>query len=507
MNQTDWDAICVGGGITSLAFGAMVVRQNPDARILVLDQHARAGGYASTFARPKAGAVFDCSLHKISGTAEGGNFWRLFQDLQLGDELNLFRHVDYFEACMPGGSLILPNEPDQLRRTLLDRFPADRAGIEQFFQELLSHGKDSYYQYQIFDGSYDADFQRLRWASRNLKDITVADAFRERFSDGMLREILSAPGLYVGGYPEDLSYLYFLHVVYATLCVGCAYVAESAQGLSDALARRIVTAGGQVKLSSPVQKISFSRGENKHRVATSKEQFFSKNIYINVAPHRAFQTLFEPEPALEPVAQKLSGLKPAWSTTTLYLTLDADPSGLGVSAIETMILPNPQEYCLRRRAELEDPNCPVEVLEAVLWGASPFELTNYHALNAGAGRVLCLNILDTPEHWPERRNPEYKAKKERARQVLLGRLYAAKPALEGHVVFSELASPLTYQRFTGNTGGSGYGALVGKGASSHNFHFGFPFKGVHFLSAWVAGSGYEAAFAYAEVKAKALANL
>jgi hypothetical protein len=65
-----------------------------------------------------------------------------------------------------------------------------------------------------------------------------------------------------------------------------------------------------------------------------------------------------------------------------------------------------------------------------------------------------------------------------------------------------VATPRTYERFTNNTDGAGYGAMVGTDLSGHVFHHGFPIAGVHFLSAWVAGPSYEAAFGYAEMKAK-----
>ena len=106
------------------------------------------------------------------------------------------------------------------------------------------------------------------------------------------------------------------------------------------------------------------------------------------------------------------------------------------------------------------------------------------------------------DHWPARRTPEYKAKKTRLQEALLGRLYQAVPGLRGHVVYAETASPHTYERYTFNHRGAGYGALVGKDARAHLFHYDFPLKGVHFLSAWVAGPTYEAAFGYAEMMAQ-----
>jgi all-trans-retinol 13,14-reductase len=129
-------------------------------------------------------------------------------------------------------------------------------------------------------------------------------------------------------------------------------------------------------------------------------------------------------------------------------------------------------------------------------------VTNYHALDPAGGRVVCLNVLDDIGHWPPRRDPSYKAKKQRAANALLRRLVAAKPGLRGQVVHAEVSSPRTYERFTNNTDGAGYGAMVGTDLSGHLFHRDFPVAGVHFLSAWVAGPSYEAAFGYAESKAR-----
>jgi phytoene dehydrogenase-like protein len=139
--------------------------------------------------------------------------------------------------------------------------------------------------------------------------------------------------------------------------------------------------------------------------------------------------------------------------------------------------------------------------EAAFWVGGPLEATNYHKLDPSGGRVVCLNVLDTMDHWPARRTPEYKRKKARAQEALLERLYQAVPGLRGHVVYAETASPRTYERYTFNHRGAGYGALVGKDARAHLFHYDFPLEGVHFLSAWVAGPTYEAAFGYAEMMA------
>jgi phytoene dehydrogenase-like protein len=496
-----WDAICVGAGITSLAFGAQVVARHPRARILVIDKHTAAGGYATQFTRPKAGAVFDCSLHKLTGTRTDGNLKRIFDELGLTESLEMIAHPDHFEACLPGQSLILGNSPAAVRQTLLDRFPQDRDGICQFFAEVEVHGRNSYYQFQIMSGDHDVDFKDIRYAHRHLKNITVAEAVAARVQDGHLREILAAPSIYVGGFAEDLSYLYFLHVVYASLYLGNAYVSGSSQQISDLLAQRIRDAGGEVLLGTRVSRIHPAADGKGHVVETLRGSFRSDQVYLNAAPHHVLNELFEATPVLEPIVQRLERLTPSRSTTTLYLTTDLPPAELGLTSAETMVFALPQEASIAARQAYFD--APEEAkAELAFWAASPMEVTNYHSLDPSGGCVVCINVLDTMAHWPVRKSKEYKAKKLRAVEVLLARLFAAKPGLRGHILYSELATPRTCERFTNNTEGAGFGALVGTNATGHLFHHAFPFPGIHFLSAWVAGGGYETAFGYAEMKAR-----
>ncbi len=498
-----WDAICVGAGITSLAFGALLALRHPGVRVLLIDKHTVPGGYATVFRRPKSRAIFDCSLHKLSGVLDGGNLHRIFAELKLEEELTLKFSEDYFETCLPEGSFTLGNEPETVKRTLIERYPLERDALRNFFGDVEVHGRNGYYQFQMLEGNYLPEVSQLRYAHKFLKTISVSEAFRERFKDTYLKEILGATGIYVGGFPEDLGYLYFLHVVYATLYKGNAYVIGASQRLSDVLTRRIGAAGGGVMLGTTVRKIITNEANEVVGVETSRGRFFAKAVYINASPHYALGTFFDRTAEMDTVAQKLRGLRPSRSTTTLYLTTDTDPVELGLTSTETMVFSSStHEQCLTARADAQSSDGDGALYEKAFWRCSPTEVTNYHALDPSGGRVICANVLDSISHWPVRRSKEYKEKKNRAAKALMNRLLAAKPQFEGHVVSSEISSPRTYLRFTNNTDGAGYGAAVGKDLSGHVFHHNFPVKGVHFLSAWVAGPSYEAAFGFAEMKAK-----
>ena len=499
LNDERWDAICVGSGITALAFAAQMAALAPKRRILILEKHYSPGGYATWFRRGKL--VFDCSLHKLSGVGAGGNLKRIFDALGLTDELEFVYPTDFFEADREGRTTALSNEYPAFKAQLLEMFPTETEGLGRFFEELEIHGKNAYLQFQIMNGDFLPDVKQLRHARKHLSRITVAQALDDRFRDPFLKQLLSAPGIYVGGFEEDLGYLYYLHILYATLTCGNAYVKGSSQRLSNLLAARVRKAGGAVLLRTEVSSISVDESGRASGVETSRGHFRSDRVYVNASPQFAMERLLPPMDCLTPAREKLATLKPSWSTTTLYLATDAPPAALGLANSETMFFSARagEASALRQASALTGSESSVE---DALWSASTMEVTNYHRLDPAGGNVICLNVLDRLAHWPERETLEYEAKKARAGRVLLERFLAQRPAFAGHILHQELSSPRTYQRYTNNHAGAGYGALVGPDASGHTFHYNFPIPGIHFLSAWVAGPSYEAAFGYAEMKAR-----
>ncbi len=498
----NWDAIFVGAGITSLACAALLAKKNPGIKLLLVDKHIVAGGYASVFSRPKANATFDCSLHKLSGMQHQGNLQRIFEYLGLDNALELVYPEDYFCSFFDDHSLPLPNDANGVEKLLCKQFPAESKGIKTFFEQVRTFGRNGYYQFQMQEGSFEPDIAQLRYAHKNLKNITVEQGLDELFDDQKLKEILAAPGIYVGGYPEDLGYLYYLHVVYATLNKGNAYVKGASQNLSNTLAKQIEDAGGKIQLGTKVEEILVDDNLCVKGIQTKRGNFYSDRVYVNVSPHYAIEHLFDEKIDFTDIKEKLRALKPARSTTTVYLTTDCSPQELGVIHSESMIFSS--QLCnaavQRKAAELND--FDEQLSEEAFWKHSPMEVTNYYKLDSAGGYVICLNVLDSIKHWPMRRTQPYREKKQRAAEIMTQRLINHVPQLEGRINYSEVSSPHTYVKFTNNTDGSGYGAMVSTDLSGHLFHRKFPVKGVEFVSAWVAGPSYEAAFGYAEMKAK-----
>lgn len=165
--------------------------------------------------------------------------------------------------------------------------------------------------------------------------------------------------------------------------------------------------------------------------------------------------------------------------------------------------------CARLRHDARESPADEAAQERAYWNAPPLLVTNYHAVDPHRNHVLVANVLDHAGHWPLRGNQPtfaaYKQKKRRATDALVARLHGTAPQLVQHIIHRELATPRTYERFTNNTSGAGYGAAIDPGTPAQPFHNDFPIKGVRFMSAWTATPGYEAAFSHAEAQVEAWA--
>ena len=128
-----WDAIVIGSGLGGLACAAAFARQG--FRPLVLEQHDRPGGYATTFKRP-GGFEFDVSLHSTSVTPHNGAYDRVpgFPEIE---GVEFLPHPTLYRAIFPEHDLVVPNRaPEKYVALLKQHFPDETAGIDALFADM-----------------------------------------------------------------------------------------------------------------------------------------------------------------------------------------------------------------------------------------------------------------------------------------------------------------------------------------------------------------------------------
>ncbi len=80
------DVVIIGAGLGGLIAGAKLAREGK--KVLVIEQHDRPGGYATTFQR--GDYTLEVGLHEMDGPAPGDIKTKIFNDLGVFDQCGLY---------------------------------------------------------------------------------------------------------------------------------------------------------------------------------------------------------------------------------------------------------------------------------------------------------------------------------------------------------------------------------------------------------------------------------
>ena len=128
-----YDAVIIGAGLGGLSCAAAFARQG--FKPIVLEQHSKAGGYATTFTRP-GGFVFDASLHSTT-VGERNGLANLIPGFPEIDDVKFALHPSLFRLIYPDFDFrIRQKNPQAFLDTLCGFFPQEREGLTALFDDM-----------------------------------------------------------------------------------------------------------------------------------------------------------------------------------------------------------------------------------------------------------------------------------------------------------------------------------------------------------------------------------
>ena len=132
-----YDVIIIGAGLGGLTAGAKLALSGK--RVLLLEQHDRPGGCATTFKRRDF--TMEVGLHEMDGLHSGDIKQRIFRELGIFDRVEFLEVPEFYRFMNERYDLVIPHDPQQAGQVLKQAFPGEEKGIEDYFFHVLNARK------------------------------------------------------------------------------------------------------------------------------------------------------------------------------------------------------------------------------------------------------------------------------------------------------------------------------------------------------------------------------
>lgn len=438
----------VGAGLGGLTTGNLLVDRGH--KVTIFESHTTPGGYTAGFLR--RGFYFESGTLSFESL---GVFKKAMDDLGLAERLPLVRmrmralspHFDFMFESMAS-----------FKEAVAAAFPADRAGLDGYFREmdpLIDALRP------VASRAMPAQFTGVGKLAATVPYVTAGPRLLRRLKPykGMTVDEFAArhfaPGtpiyrLFTGlGYPRmEVAAQAGMFLV---VTEDYWHLKDGMQHWADLLTERFRAKGGDLRLHAPVEKI-VTRDGAAAGVVSGGERFDADAVVSACDYKKTFLELLD-ESALVPAAhlEKIREAPVSEGIFTVYLGLAMKNAALQALLKSPSVSYNPLDHDI-------DPYDPADAahFDKTAFGLYSPSLINPDLAPEGKSSLMIQAVC--PARWQDdwhHDDPDaYRALKTKIRKTLIARAEALFPGLLAAIEFKDAATPLTYERYTGNTAGA-----------------------------------------------------
>ena len=444
MTNASTDIIIIGAGIAGLAAGCFA--QMNGYRTRIFEMHTLPGGLCTAWQRQ--GFVFDGCIHYLFGSRQGQPFSRLWEELGVLPKQQFTHHDELMRISEPDGKiLIVYSDPDRLEQHLMELSPLDSRLIQDFCAGIraLTRFDLSLLQQQPKALMTPGDWRRLAWKLLpfvcpmarwgNLSAQEFADRFKDPFLRRAIPQMFSWSSIPV---MVGMSLLAYMHTQNAGFPIG------GSLKFAQAIARRYLELGGEIHYDSQVERVLV---ENHRAIGVrlyNNEECWSDRVISACDGHSTLFELLGRQYVPRRMQRYYDGRLPIHSQIQVSLGVNRDLSNE----------PHWITYLLDK---------PV-----VIAGEARFEIGIKHycfdpSLAPAGKSVLMVMLTTSYDYWQRIYGRSlYDTEQLQESHILIDRLEQFYPEIQADIEFVDVATPLTYERYTGNWQGSSCGWLLTK---------------------------------------------
>ncbi|MDJ0696660.1 NAD(P)/FAD-dependent oxidoreductase [Mastigocoleus sp. MO_188.B34] len=444
MKNSSTDIIIIGAGISGLAAGCYA--QMNGYRTQIFEMHNLPGGLCTAWNRK--GYIFDGCIHYLFGSGKGQPFYEMWEELGAVQGRQFVHHDELIRVSEPEGkTLIVYSDPKRLEEHLKELSPADSGLITSFCKGIRAFTR--------FDMSLLQQKPKALmgigdwwWLSGRLLPFLApmakwgrisAEDFAKRFRDPFLRRAI--PQMFAWKdipVMVGMSLLAYMHNQNAGFPVGASL--EFARSIE----KRYLELGGKVYYNSQVERVLIKNHTAIGVRLYNNEEYRSDRVISACDGRGTIFSLLGGEYVDEEMKMLYDGYFPIHSQLQVSLGVNRDLSG--EPHWVTYLLDQPVIIAGEERREISVKNyC-------------------FDSSLAPAGKSVLIVMLNTSyDYWQRIYGRKiYNTEQIQESGILIDLLEKFYPGIKADIEYTDVATPMSYERYTGNWQGSSCGWLLTK---------------------------------------------
>ncbi len=462
-----YDIIIIGGGLGGLTAGAKLAKEGRS--VLLLEQHDRPGGCATTFKRKDF--IMEVGLHEMDGLHPTDGKHKIFDELGIYDGVEFLPLPEFYRFKNDRLDLVMPHSKDEAIEVLKENFPGQSEGIDKYFERLMNA-------------------RRINILERDKPDISIGEYLDSIFTDEDIKLFLLGNLGYFHDDPYSLSLRYFSIAEGAYFKGRANYIKGGSQKLSDKLVEVIRENGGKVLLSHEVTSIC-TKGDMvssitfKNNLPGKQEEIkASAKEYIANAALANIAGMLDKEHG-NVLLEQIKSHKIGASLLTVYFGFSKPLKEIGHKYYSTFIYDGSVKS---QKDILENNHADFDTRSFTFVDYSQVD-AQLSPPNKSVGSVCA---IDYTADWENLSREEYKNKKKEVGDTFVSRLDLMIPGFKNIVEYVEVGTATTVRRYTLNPQGAVYGFAQNPGRTPLNGIDGL--ENIHIASAWGKfGGGFSGA--------------
>ncbi len=458
MTDKNYDIIVIGAGCGGLTAAACASKEGK--RVLLLERHNVPGGFSSSFVRGRF--EFDVSLHELcrfSNEAGLGELRVLFDSLGISNKIQWITIPEAFRLISKSydGSKVdvaMPFGVDNFIETMESYVPGSKASMTKLFK--LGDEIEEATEY-FAANEMKMSFKEIRHIMKKYGNfVKTAPYSVNEVLDALnvpkkAQEIFNAYWLYLGVDCDRLSFTHYICMVNSYIKLGAFVPSLRSHALSMALAGVIEDNNGEIRYNTHVSRILFKDGKASGVILKNGEKIMCNHIIANCSPTTVYSKMMKksdvPVSALKRTNARTFGARGA----CVYLGLNRTPEELGIknySYFITDTTDSASQFALMKSIDTNSAQATVCL-----------NIANPDCSPAGT-TILCITTLYTDNCWADVTTEGYFDEKDLLAARLISKFEDATGiTIHKYIEEIEVATPVTFARYTNTPQGAIYGYL------------------------------------------------